>query len=119
MLWVNGGINTFIDDNLQRGEEISARLIKIIEGWISIIIFSENCASSTWCLDEFAKIIECKKNEQLVRPVFYNIDPSKVRNQIGKFGDALSKHEEKLKDIKNVQSWREALHEAANISGWH
>ena len=114
------GINTFIDDNLQRGEEIFAKLVKIIESSrISIIVFSENYASSTWCLDELAKIIECKKNDQLVRPVFYNVDPSEVRNQKGKFGEALSKHEEKLKDNKKVQRWREALHEAANISGWH
>ena len=70
-------------------------------------------------MDELAKIIECKKNDQLVRPVFYNVDPSEVRNQKGKFGEALSKHEEKLKDNKKVQRWREALHEAANISGWH
>ena len=42
------GINTFIDDNLQRGEEISAGLIKIIESSrISMIVFSENYASST------------------------------------------------------------------------
>ena len=66
-------------------------------------------------MDELAKIVECKKNDQLVWPIFYNIDPSEVRNQKGKFGDALSKHEEKLKDNKKVQSWREALHEVANI----
>ncbi|XP_030950971.1 disease resistance-like protein DSC1 isoform X2 [Quercus lobata] len=113
------GINTFIDDNLQRGEEISVGLLKVIESSrISIIVFSENYASSKWCLDELAKIVECKKKDQLVLPVFYNIDPSEVRNQKGKFGEALSKHEEKLKDYK-VQSWREALFEAANISGWH
>ncbi|XP_050254127.1 disease resistance protein RUN1-like [Quercus robur] len=113
------GINTFIDDNLQRGEEISVGLLKVIESSrISIIVFSENYASSKWCLDELAKIVECRKKDQLVLPVFYNIDPSEVRNQKGKFGEALSKHEEKLKDYK-VQSWREALFEAANISGWH
>ena len=113
------GINTFIDDNLQRGEEISVGLLKVIESSrISIIVFSENYAFSKWCLDEIAKIVECKKKDQLVLPVFYNIDPSEVRNQKGKFGKALSKHEEKLKDDK-VQSWREALFEAANISGWH
>ena len=114
------GINTFIDDNLQRGEEISTGLLKIIESSrISIIVFSENYASSTWCLDELIKIVECKKNDQLVIPIFYNIDPSEVRNQKGKFGEALSKHEEKIKDNKKLNSWREALHEVANISGWH
>ena len=114
------GINTFIDDNFQRGEEISAGLLKIIESSrISINVFSENYVSSTWCLDELAKIVECKKNSKLVRPVFYNVDPSEVHYQKGKFGEALSKHEEKIKDNKKLHSWREALREAANISGWH
>ena len=99
------GIKTFIDDDLRRREEISAGLLKVIESSrISIILFSENYASSTWCLDELVKIVECKKNDQLVRPVIYNVDPSEVRNQKGKFGKALSKHEEKLKDNKKVQS---------------
>ena len=70
-------------------------------------------------MDELAKIVECKNNDQLVRPVFYNVDPSEVRNQKGKYGKALSKHEKKLKDNKKLQSWRKALCEAANISGWH
>ena len=114
------GISTFIDDNLQRGEEISASLLKIIESSrISIIVFSENYASSTWCLDELAKIVECKKNDQLVRPVFYNVNPSEVCNQKGKFGKVLSKHEKKLKDNKKLQGWRKALYEVANIFGWH
>ena len=86
---------------------------------ISIIVFSENYASSAWCLDELAEIVGCKNNGMLVRPAFYKMDPSKVRNRKGKFGEALAKHEEKFKDDKNVQRWREALHEAANISGWH
>ena len=58
------GINTFIDDNFHRGEEISAGLLKIIESSrISIIVISENYASSTWCIDELAKIVECKKDQ--------------------------------------------------------
>ena len=65
------GIHTFIDDKLPRGEKIPTELLKTIEkSTMSIIVFSENYASSTWCLDELAKIIECKKNDQLVRPVF-------------------------------------------------
>nr|XP_023922363.1 TMV resistance protein N-like [Quercus suber] len=114
------GIHTFINDNLPREEQISAQNFKTIESsMISIIVFSENYASSTWCLDELVKIIECKKNGQLMRPIFYNVDPSEVRNQKGKFGEALAKHEEKFKDNRKVQSWRKALYEAANISGWH
>ncbi|XP_050274400.1 disease resistance protein RUN1-like [Quercus robur] len=114
------GIHTFIDDKLPRGEKIFTELLKTIENSImSIIVFSENYASSTWCLDELAKIVECKNNDQLVRPVFYKVDPSEIRNQNGKFGEALAKHEGKLKDSKKVERWRKALHETANISGWH
>ena len=114
------GIHTFIDNNLPRGEKISDELLKNIESsMISIIVFSENYASSAWCLDELAKIVECKNNGMLVRPVFYKVDPSEVRSQKGKFREALAKHEEKFEDDKNVQRWKAALHEAANISGWH
>ncbi|XP_050278000.1 disease resistance protein RUN1-like [Quercus robur] len=116
---VRQGIHTFIDDNLPRGEQIFAQLLKTIESsTISIVVFSENYASATWCLDELAKIVECKKNDQLVRSIFYNVDPSGVRNRKGKFGKALAKHE-KVKDNNKVQRWREALTEVGNISGWH
>ncbi|KAK9995449.1 hypothetical protein SO802_020135 [Lithocarpus litseifolius] len=55
-------IHTFIDDKLPRGENISAELLKAIENsTMSIIVFSKNYASSP-CLDELAKIVECKKN---------------------------------------------------------
>ena len=113
------GIHTFIDDKLPRGEQISDELLKTIESsMILVIIFSENYASSSWCLDELVMILECKKNGQLVQPIFYNVNPSDVHNQKGKFREALAKHEEKFKDGNKVQRWREALHEAANLSSW-
>ena len=114
------GINTFIDYELPRGEEISVELVEAIESSrSSIIVFSENYASSTWCLDELVKILECKKSGQmgLVLPVFYKVDPSEVRNQRGRFGEALSKHEAKFKDNMKVQRWRKALNQAGSISG--
>nr|XP_023890768.1 disease resistance protein RML1A-like isoform X2 [Quercus suber] len=115
------GINTFMDDELPRGEKISAELLEAIESSkISIIVFSKNYVSSTWCLDELVKILECKNNGQVVLPVFYKVDPSDVRNQQEKFGEALAKHEKKFKDNKEkVQRWRAALNEASHISGWH
>ena len=113
------GIYTFIDYDLPRGEEISVELLKTIENSAtSIIVFSENYASSTWCLEELAKIVECRKNKQSVRPVFYKVDPSEVRKQEGKYGEALTMHEEKFNDKKKIQRWREALCEAANLAGW-
>ena len=117
----HNGINIFMDDELQKGEKISAELFKAIESSkISIIVFSKNYATSTWCLDELVKILECKKKGQVVFPVFYKVDPSEVRSQKGKFGEALAKHEESFKyDMNKVQIWRAALNEAGNLSGWH
>ncbi|KAM5569752.1 hypothetical protein ABKV19_016987, partial [Rosa sericea] len=115
------GINTFMDDQLRRGEEISTALFQAIEqSRISIIVFSKNYASSKWCLDELVKILEWKKsNQQLVRPVFYKVDPSDIRNHRGSFGEALANHECKFKDNSDkVQKWKSALSEAAHLSGW-
>ncbi|KAM1466322.1 hypothetical protein ACFX2I_031531 [Malus domestica] len=114
------GINTFMDDYLSRGEEISTALLKAIEeSRISVIVFSEDYASSRWCLDELVKILDCKKsNQQMVVPVFYRVSPSDVRNQNGCFG-GLAYLECKYKDnIDKIHKWRAALSEAANLSGW-
>ncbi|XP_075674234.1 TMV resistance protein N-like [Castanea sativa] len=116
------GFNTFIDnEDLQRGEKISAELIKAIKSsMISIIIFSQKYAFSTWCLEELTEILECKKNGQRVLPVFYKVDPSEVRKQEGSFGLALTTHEKKFENnIEKVLRWRVALYEAAGLSGWH
>ena len=113
------GFNTFIDDdNLQRGEEISTELLKAIElSMISIVVFSENYASSTWCLKELVKILECKNFGQLVLPVFYKVNPSEIRKQEGKFGIALTEHEGKH-NKDTIQSWRAALTKATDLAGF-
>ncbi|XP_040996732.1 disease resistance protein Roq1-like [Juglans microcarpa x Juglans regia] len=109
------------NEELRRGEKISPALEKAIEeSKISIIIFSENYASSTWCLDELMKILECKESKQhKVLPVFYKVEPSTVRHQNSSFKEALAKHEEKFKDDAKVQRWKTALKQAADLSGLH
>ena len=108
------------DRKLETGDEIPQKLMDAIEeSKISEIIFSEDYASSTWCLNELVKILECKiRNGQIVLPVFYQIDPSIVRKQKESYADAFAKHEVRLKDkIEKVNQWREALKDAANLSG--
>ncbi|XP_031250539.1 disease resistance protein RPP2B-like [Pistacia vera] len=114
------GINVFIDNQLKGGDPISSLTDVIIQSAkISVTIFSEDYASSRWCLDELAKIIECKKKySQIVIPVFYHVDPSDVRHQAGKFGELFTNnYDERYKD--EVHKWRDALKETANLSGWH
>jgi hypothetical protein len=115
-------VETFIDNNeLEKGDEISQALIEAIEdSHASIVIFSENYASSKWCLNELKKILECKKyKEQIVIPVFYNIDPSHVRKQTGSYKHAFAKHRRDLRHNNDMlQKWKAALTEAANLVGW-
>ncbi|XP_050254549.1 TMV resistance protein N-like isoform X1 [Quercus robur] len=117
------GIFTFRDDEeLERGNSISPELSKAIEeSRFAIVIFSRNYAFSTWCLDELAKVIGCvEETGMIVLPIFYNVDPSDIRKQIGTFAQAFAQHEERFEEnIKKVQKWRDALREAGNLSGWH
>ena len=113
------GISTFIDDDeLKKGEKISPALLKAIEeSRISIVVFSKNYASSNWCLDELMKIVEIEG--QMVLPVFYKVDPSDVRHQKNGYEEALAKHAERFNDDMKVHSWKAALTQVANFSGWH
>ena len=115
-----GYINAYVDDRLERGDEISSSLVRAIEeSQILLVIFSKDYASSKWCLDELVKMMECmERNKQIVVPVFYNVDPSYVRNQKGDYGIALTEHEKK-EDMVKVQNWRSALEKATQLSGFH
>ncbi|XP_058731486.1 disease resistance protein RPV1-like [Vicia villosa] len=110
-------IETFIDNRLVRGEEISPALCKAIEeSAIYVVILSKHYASSTWCLDELTKILECKeKYEREVIPVFYRVDPSNVRHQKKSYADDFVKH---LPLGDKVDAWKAALTQVAKLSGW-
>ncbi|CAL5214437.1 unnamed protein product [Lathyrus oleraceus] len=111
-------IATFIDDRLCRGEEISSALCKAIEeSAIYVVILSEHYASSTWCLDELTKILECKERYgREVIPVFYKVDPSTVRHQRKSYADDFVKYDLRFSD--KVDAWKVALTQVANLSGW-
>ncbi|XP_028793776.1 TMV resistance protein N-like, partial [Neltuma alba] len=114
------GINAFIDDKkLGKGKRISPALLKAIEkSRISIIVFSRNYATSSWCLDELDHIIQCKKKKnQLVMPIFYKVNPMDVQYQTNSFGEAMAAHENRFRnDLEKVRKWRSALSEAASLS---
>ena len=116
-------IDFYVDDaKLHLGDQISTTLFQAIEeAFISLVIFSKHYASSTWCLEELVKIIECmERDERIVIPVFYNVDPSDVRHQKRIFGEAFDMQQDKFKEnLMNAQSWRSALKKAANLSGFH
>ncbi|CAL5401877.1 unnamed protein product [Camellia sinensis] len=123
------GFRTFRDDDeIERGETIKFELHKAIqESRISIVVFSKNYASSSWCLDELVMILKRRRTTgHVVLPVFYHVDPSHVRNQMESFEEAFTRHEERFhtegaekKDEwkGKIQDWRAALKEAADLAG--
>ncbi|KAI9123792.1 hypothetical protein K1719_005092 [Acacia pycnantha] len=117
----DAGIHTFMDYELRKGEHISQVLVRTIEeSEISMIIFSENYASSTWCMDELVHILECKeKFGRDVIPIFYNVDPSNIRKQNGSFGKGFNVLKQRFKDNpKKLQKWSDVLIQSASLSGW-
>ncbi|PWA45505.1 NB-ARC domains-containing protein [Artemisia annua] len=87
-------VRTYKDDiTLPRGESVGSTLLKAIEeSNIAVIVFSKNYA------------------------VFYDVDPSEVRKQKGEFGKAFAKQE--TENVTKAESWRNALVDTSNISGW-
>ncbi|XLR43996.1 hypothetical protein S83_028656 [Arachis hypogaea] len=109
---INKGIETYIDYRLRRGDDIWDSLCKAIkESHISIVVFSEDYAASKWCLQELAEIIKCRREQgQVVIPVFYETDPSQIRDQ-----SESCKIVSKGNDELEVQRWIDALTEAADL----
>ena len=103
------GIRTFRDDEeLPRGEEIAAELLKAIEeSRICLIILSE-------CLEELTKIMDCgEQMGKLVFPIFYHVE------QIRSFGEALADHERNAVREEGKEEDREVEGSADHGGGYH
>ena len=114
------GIHTFKDDEkLEKGKTIKPELLKAIEeSRFAVVILSENYASSTWCLEELVKIVDCEReNGMTILPIFYDVDPSDLRKLKGAFAKAFDEHERQFKE--KVDTWRAALNRVAGIVGYH
>ncbi|GKB95646.1 Toll/interleukin-1 receptor domain-containing protein [Tanacetum coccineum] len=111
------GIETYKDDEkIEKGKMINEQLIKSIEdSRFYIIVFSKKYASSSWCLDELVKIMECQKTiDHIAYPVFHNVEPAEVRKQSGPVRKAFAKNTKK----EAARKWRDAMKEASNLAGW-
>lgn len=123
------GVRTFKDDpELRSGDVISNSLKAIEESKTYVVVFSENYASSSWCLDQLVEILKWHKTmNRSIICVYYNIDPFVVSHQTGSFGKAFKKHETRAQTrllkkvstakIERVNSWRLALREVFDFSG--
>jgi len=125
----NAGVEPYVDCRLHKGTDLGSKLLEAIEeSRISIVVFSKNYTQSSRCLNQLQKIMECHTtHDQVVVPVFYDVDPAVVRHQSGDFGHVLRDTatklyfrpggEEKMEHV--LLSWKTALTQAANQSGWN
>ncbi|XP_050257780.1 disease resistance protein RPV1-like [Quercus robur] len=118
---ITRGVPTFKDNKQlrrrQKGTEVGKELQDAIGmSRISIVLFSKEYVSSSWCLEELALILGCRKKWGLiVLPIFFDVDPSDIRKQRGSAA--------KVVGIQRPGSfwrrrWTAALTEAANLCGW-
>ena len=113
------GIRNFrYDDELVGEKEVPALLKAIQESTISIPIFSRDYASSIWRLRELEQMVECHTTMgHKILPIFYDVEPSDVRHQIGSYEEAFRQHQNHF-DEKIVQGWKKALTEVGQMKGW-
>ncbi|MCI45532.1 TMV resistance protein N, partial [Trifolium medium] len=75
-------------------------------------------------LKELEHIMDCcRYYGQVVVPIFYHVDPSDVRNDMGAYRKAMqetakrrSSGEERMRIV--LSKWATALTEVGNLSGW-
>ncbi|KAL7591003.1 hypothetical protein Lser_V15G33207 [Lactuca serriola] len=115
---VQAGLRTFRDnDEIDRGEELKPEIDRAIkESRASVVVLSENYATSTWCLEELWLILEQRKKcNHYVLPVFYHVDPSDVRKQSEPFKIKVNTSPKWTDD--NVNRWKAALAKVADLTG--
>ncbi|QHO31495.1 TMV resistance protein N [Arachis hypogaea] len=117
---IRKGIFTFKDDKtLEQGQPISSQLMQAIrDSRVSIVVFSKEYPTSSWCLDEMAAIVDCQREfNQAILPVFYDVDPSHVRKQNGVYHDAFISHSQ-TQQLNKLRRWKSAMTTLANSVGW-
>lgn len=113
------GLRVFLDGKELRG---GSTLEDAIQGAISsasihIVIFSKKYAESRWCLDELCWILRSshERNTTII-PMFCDVEPRDLRDiEGGHYAEAFRSHQQ---NGGVVPEWKEALEEAADISGY-
>ncbi|KAL3746488.1 hypothetical protein ACJRO7_015451 [Eucalyptus globulus] len=117
------GVHVFRDnEELRVGKEIGGELLKALDkSQIYIPIFSQNYATSSWCLREVAHMVECtsKSNgKKEILPIFYDVSPDDVKLKTKLYKKAILRHKKKF-GSDALKWWEEALVKVAHLKGWN
>ncbi|PON51567.1 TIR-NBS-LRR-like protein [Parasponia andersonii] len=115
---LQANIETYIDYRIERGDELWPALEDAIDdSQYSIVIFSPEYASSSWCLKELVHILHCRDSkDQTVIPVFYNVESSDLRWDEGSYAKALVELKQWFDD-ETIKIWKDALTTASYLAG--
>ncbi|KAK3433566.1 hypothetical protein EUGRSUZ_D01450 [Eucalyptus grandis] len=117
---VGAGIRVLRDDHPYLiGTHVNQGILNAIHHCkILIPILSENFASSQWCLDNLAEMVDCKRKKgQKILTIFYKVKFSDVKNISGSFGKNMLEHKEKVRPLVYGR-WEEALDEITSSKIW-
>lgn len=110
------GLHVFLDKpEIAVGSRISSAIVSAIQSAsVHIAIMSPGYADSVWCLEELSQMME---SGSAIIAVFYDVEAADLRHIESKcYKDAFKKHE-RYYDIEEVNRWKKALKEAAEIKG--
>ncbi|CAI0556535.1 unnamed protein product [Linum tenue] len=111
-------IKAFIDDKLQKAECIDELISILHRSALSIVIFSENFADSTWCLEEVVAIAQrVEEFGHRVLPVFYKVDPSDITEDSGSYAAAVEQKHGATSSPEDRKRWKNGLKAVANCAG--
>ncbi|CAN1255545.1 Disease resistance protein RUN1 [Linum perenne] len=112
-------IRTFIDDKLEKTKSIDELVSILQRSALSVVVFSDKFADSSWCLDEVATIApRMAKFGHRILPVFYNVDPSDVTDDSGSYSTIIDReYKGRSTYSEDKKRWMDALKAVANCSG--
>ncbi|KAF3777089.1 TMV resistance protein [Nymphaea thermarum] len=129
------GVSAFKDsEDLEKGKEINKLLDYIKGSMIFMPIFSKRYAESKWCLKEISMMVAC---ERLIIPVFFDVEPKEVSDQIEHFAPAFERYERDARKYSGdphdpspscwnrfivlqriTKSWRSSHMDQEEVSNW-
>ncbi|CAI0394244.1 unnamed protein product [Linum tenue] len=114
-LLVRDKMRTFLDDpELHEGERIAPSFVKVMaQSRVYIPILSPGFASSAWCLQVLALMVERYKEDRsrIILPIFY------YRNPDDSHEGAWEHFRLKYSD-ESIRAWKDALKQVADLAGW-
>lgn len=110
------GLKIYFDEDETRSENLEILFRRIDESKIALAIFSEMYGESDWCLDELGRIMWNVKVKKIrVIPLFFNVEPTDVKIQVGNFGWNLLKGGRY--DLPQMTQWRKDLNSVVGNLG--